>query len=77
MGDQIMPPPAFRLPSDPSEQEREIRRMLADLHDEYRMRAQPLLMALTRIQMMKPAPAFYITAEQFAELKKWQEAGHG
>lgn len=73
MGDQIMPPPAFRLPSDPAEQEREIRRMLADLYEEYQTRAHPLLMQLTRIQMMKPAPAIYITADQLAEFKKWQE----
>lgn len=75
MGDQVMPP-SIALPSDPDEAERYLIRHIKDLQKEYQMRAEPYVQMLIRLRSIRPAPVF-ITSEQFAEFKKWQETSHG
>ena len=75
MGDQIMPG-GIAIPSDPDEAERYLIRKIDELRDGYQMRCEPYMQMLIQLRSIRPAPVF-ITAEQFAEFKKWQEASHG
>lgn len=75
MVDQIMPR-SIAIPSDPDEAERYLIRHIEDLQKEYQMRAEPYVQMLIRLRSIRSAPVF-ITAEQIAEFKKWQEDSHG
>jgi hypothetical protein len=77
MADQIMPP-CLALPSDPDEAERHLIAKIRELQEEYQMRIAPYAQMLVCLRNLRPAPPFYITAEQYeAFIKKPQEeAGH-
>lgn len=50
------------------ETEQLLRKQLADLHDRYRLEAEPIIEALTQIELAKPPSTMILTHQQLAAM---------